>query len=100
MKEAPGLELMRLQQAASLCNEIMDEGRRVLFDELDCSRLSAKHLRQRRPVKIVAGRLAAGRMRFDEDAQALFLRHADPWLHDARGRDLALAHGVKPLLHR
>src|SRR5262249_59931235 len=85
MQQAPRLELVRLQEASGLCDEVVDKGRRVFFDQLDRPRLRAEHLRQRRSVKIVAGRLAAGRMRFDQYAEALFLRYADPRLHDAVG---------------
>src|SRR5258708_3954580 len=39
MKQTPSLKLVRLQQAAGLRDEIVDEGCRVLFDQLDRSRL-------------------------------------------------------------
>src|SRR2546422_3752870 len=81
VQQAPGLELLGLQEAAGLADEIVDERRRVFLDELDRPRLRAEHLLERRAVEVVAGRLAAGRVRLDQNAQTPFLGHADPGLH-------------------
>src|SRR6266705_1214127 len=77
VQQAPGLELVGLEQPAGLADEVVDEGRRVFFDELDRPRLRAEHLLERRAVEIVAGGLAARGVRLDQDAQAPLLRHAD-----------------------
>src|SRR5258707_11026667 len=55
MKQAPDLELVRLQEPAGLADEVVDERRRVFFDELDRPRLRAEHLVERRAVEVVAG---------------------------------------------
>src|SRR5690348_12011639 len=87
VQQAPSLELARLEQPARLADEVMDERRRVLLDEIDRPRLRAEHLCERFAVEVVAGSFATRRMRLDQDAHAPLLRDADPGLHDARRGD-------------
>ena len=72
----------------------------VKFDTVfDRPRLRPEHGRERLSVEVVAGRLAASRVRFDQNAHAPLLRHADPRLHYACRRDLAVAHSLEALQH-
>src|SRR5439155_5321487 len=100
VQQAPGLELLGLEQAAGLADEVVDVGPRILFDLLYRARLGAEHLLQRLAVEIVARRFGARRVRLDQDAHAPFLRHADPLLHQARGGDFLVAYGFQALRDR
>ena len=64
IEQAPGLQFVRLQEAAGLCDQIVDVRCGVLFEDLDRPVLRPEDGRERRTVEFVTGRLAAGRMRF------------------------------------
>src|SRR5882672_8890067 len=66
VQQAPGLELLGLEQAAGLADEVVDVGPRILLDLLHRPRLRVEHLLQRRAVEVLARRLGARRVRLDQ----------------------------------
>ena len=64
-----------------------------------CPGLGPKVGRQSRSVHLVAGRLAAGGVALQNDAEAFLLGDANPWLVEGAGRQLSLAHCLQPLRH-
>ena len=55
---------------------------------------------QSRSIHLVASSLATGGVTLDDDAEPLFLRHADPGLVEGTGRQFAPPYGLQPLRHR
>src|SRR5712671_1954146 len=94
VEDARELEVLELQQAAGLLDEIVRVALGVLLDRLCRLGFRLEHLLQGRAVEHVARGLAARGVRFHEHAQAALLGHADPRLHQADRRDLAAGQRV------
>jgi len=77
VQQAPGLEFVGFEQAARLADEIVDERRRVFSIRSDRPRLRPEHLPERRR-RGRRRRLRCASNAIRSDAQAPFLRHADP----------------------
>jgi hypothetical protein len=94
-----------LEQAARLAHQIVNERGGVSLEQLDRSRLGSEHPGQRGAVEVVAGGLAARRVRLDQDAEPPLLGHADPPLHQAGAatrpsRTASIRLSIEPTLTR
>src|SRR5919201_3344087 len=85
VKQAPGLKLFGLEEAAGLADEVVDVRARVLLDFLHRPCLRAEHFLERLAVEVVARGFGTRGVRLDQDAHAPLLRDADPGFHQARG---------------
>src|SRR6266511_4794599 len=100
VQKAGHLELLFIEQPTGFLDQVTGMPPGILVDRLGRAGFRPEHRGERRAVELVPRRFAARRMGLHQHAQAAFFRDADPGLHEARRRDLALRERVQPLLHR